>query len=174
MESRAKMFGHPIHPMLIVFPLGLLSMAAIFDVLYLLRDEERWAHGARWLIASGLLGGVAAAVFGVIDWLAIPRGTRAREVGLWHGLGNAVVLALFAASWFLRSETPTQPPVTAIVLGLVGVGISVVTGWLGGELVDRLGVGVDDGANLNAPNSLSGRPAGGAPGGARVEAGSRP
>src|SRR5690606_1973332 len=97
--------------------------------------------------------------FGLIDWLAIPRNTRARRVGAMHGLGNVVVLALFGVSLLLRWDPPHEPGAAAIALALCGAALAVVTGWLGGELVDRLGVGVDDGAHLNAPSSLSGRPA---------------
>jgi hypothetical protein len=82
-------------------------------------------------------------------------------VGLLHGLGNVVVLALFALSWVLRRPDPSAPPTQAIVSGLVGLVLVAVTAWLGGELVDRLGVGVDDGAHLDAPSSLSALPANG-------------
>jgi uncharacterized membrane protein len=105
-----------------------------------------------------VIGGLVAAVFGLIDWLGIPSGTRAKAIGLWHGGGNVVVVVLFIASWFLR-RGHAAAPTTAVVLSAVAVCIALVTGWLGGELVDRLGVGVDDGAHLNAPNSMSGRPA---------------
>ena len=159
MESRAKLFGHPVHPMLIPFPLGLLVTSVAFDVVHLLTDNGKWAEVAHWMIAAGIVGGLAAAPFGLIDWLAIPGGTRARSVGLWHGAGNLVVVALFAVSWFLRRDAPRDPDGLAFVRSLVGVALAVVTGWLGGELVDRLGVGVDDGANVDAPSSLSGRPA---------------
>ena len=159
MESRAKLFGHAIHPILIVFPLGLLSTAVVFDVIYLFTGNGRWADISFWMIAAGVIGGLAAAVFGLIDLLAIPPGTRAQAVGLWHGGGNIVVMILFGVSWLLRREAPTSPEISAIVLSFVGAGLSVLTGWLGGELVERLGVGVDDGAHLNSPSSLSGRPA---------------
>jgi uncharacterized membrane protein len=159
MESRAKLFGHAIHPILIVFPLGLLSTAVFFDVLYLLTSNGRWADISFWMIAAGVIGGLAAAIFGVIDLLAIPPGTRAQAIGLWHGGGNIVVMILFIVSWLLRRDAPTSPKMSAIVLCFAGAGLSVLTGWLGGELVERLGVGVDDGAHLNSPNSLSGRPA---------------
>jgi uncharacterized membrane protein len=99
-------------------------------------------------------------VFGWLDWIAIPRGTRARRIGLWHGVGNVVVLLLFILSWVLRRDTPETPPTGAIVSGLTAVIIALVTAWLGGELVDRLGVGVDDGAHLDSPSSLSELPAG--------------
>src|SRR3954464_2778991 len=160
MESKAKLLGHPIHPMLIVFPLGLLATAVIFDVITLAGRNGAWAGMAFYLIAAGVIGGLLAAVFGLIDWLAIPSGTRAKAIGLWHGVGNVVVVALFAASWFLRRGTPDAPGTLALILSFAGVVLALVTGWLGGELVDRLGVGVDDGAHLNAPSSLSGRAAG--------------
>ena len=159
MESRAKLFGHAIHPILIVFPLGLLSTAVVFDIVYLLTGSGRWADISFWMIAAGVIGGLAAAVFGLIDLLAIPQGTRAQAVGIWHGGGNVVVVLLFGISWLLRRDDPAHPETIAIVLSFAGAGLSVVTGWLGGELVERLGVGVDDGAHLNAPSSLSSRSA---------------
>jgi len=160
MESKAKLLGHPIHQMLIVFPLGLLATAVIFDVIALATRNGAWSGMAFYLIAAGIIGGLTAAVFGLIDWLAIPSGTRAWAIGLWHGVGNVVVVVLFAASWFVRRGTPNAPGTLALSLSFAGGLLALVTGWLGGELVDRLGVGVDDGAHLNAPSSLSGRPAG--------------
>ena len=159
MHARARLFGHPIHQMLIVFPLGLLATAVIFDVIALVTGNTRWAEIAYWLIAAGIIGGLAAAPFGFIDWLGVPGGTRAKRIGLLHGGGNLVVVLLFAGSWLLRRDNPMVPETLALVLSFVGVGLALVTGWLGGELVDRLGVGVDEGAHVNAPSSLSGRPA---------------
>ena len=159
MESRAKLFGHPIHPMLIPFPLGLLATSLVFDVIHRLTGNEPWAEVAYWMIVAGIIGGLAAAPFGWIDWFAIPPGTRAKAVGLWHGVGNLVVVGLFALSWLVRRDAPRELDALAFVLSLAGVALAAVTGWLGGELVDRLGVGVDRGANVNAPSSLSGRPA---------------
>lgn len=79
-----------------------------------------------------------------------------------HGSGNVVVLVLFALSWlFRRDEAGYLPSTLALVASFLGFVLAGVTGWLGGEMVDRLGVGVDNGAHLNAPNSLSGRPAAG-------------
>jgi uncharacterized membrane protein len=159
MESRAKLFGHPIHPMLIVFPLGLLATAVIFDIIQLVRHTGQWTLVAFYMIAAGVIGGLIAAVFGLIDWLAVPSGTRAKRVGLWHGLGNVVVVVLFIVSWLLRKGSPATPSTLAYLCSFAGVALALITGWLGGELVDRLAVGVDDGAHLDAPNSLSGRPA---------------
>ena len=159
MESRAKLLGHPIHPMLIPFPLGLLATSVIFDVIHLVTGGESWAEIAYWMIVAGIVGGLVAAPFGWIDWFAIPSGTRAKSIGLWHGVGNVVVLLLFAVSWLMRRDVPEEPGTLPFVLSLVGVALAAVTGWLGGELVDRLGVGVDRGAHLDSPSALSGRPA---------------
>ncbi len=159
MESRAKFLGHPAHQMLIVFPLGLLATAVIFDVIYLVGGGENMALVAYWMIAAGIIGGFLAAPFGWIDWFAIPAGTRAKSVGLWHGSGNTIVLLLFIGSWLLRRDVPDRPEALAFALSFAGAGLALFTGWLGGELVDRLSVGVDDGAHPNAPSSLSRRPA---------------
>ncbi len=160
MESKTKLFGHPIHPMLIPFPLGLLATSLIFDVFYLATRRKTWSQTSYHMIAAGVVGGVLAAVFGLLDWLAIPGFTRAKAIGLWHGVGNAVVTVLFTASWLMRRNRRNyEPDDPAVALSFIGGLLATITGWLGGELVDRLGVGVDRGAHLDAPNSLSGRPA---------------
>ncbi len=167
MESKVKFAGHPVHPMLIVFPLGLLSTAVIFDIIYLVSGNSQWTLVAYYMIGAGIIGGLAAAVFGWLDWIAIPRGTRARRIGLYHGVGNVIVVAFFILSWVLRKDAPEMPPTGAIVAALSGVVLALVTSWLGGELVDRLGVGVDEGAHLDSPSSLSELPAGAGLTGAR-------
>lgn len=159
MESRVKLAGHPVHQMLIVFPLGLLATAVVFDVIFLVTDDPTWTQAAFYMIGAGVVIGLAAAVPGSVDWLAIPRGTRAKRIGLIHGVGNVIVVALFGLSWYMRRDNPAAPPTEAVVAGLLGAGLAVLTGWLGGELVGRLGVGVDDGAHLDAPSSLTGMPA---------------
>ena len=160
MESRAKLLGHPVHTSLIVFPLGLLGMAEIFDLLALAMGQGYWAEIALWMMIAGVVTGLIAAPFGLVDWLAIPAGTRAKRIGAIHGIGNVIVVGLFAASWLVRrGGAPEDPGALALLLSFAGFALALVTGWLGGELVDRLGVGVDDGANLNAPSSLSGRSA---------------
>lgn len=155
-ETRFKLLGHPVHPMLIVYPLGLLSAAVVFDVLYLLTGNGDLATFSFWALAAGLVGGLAAAVFGLIDWLGLPSGTRAKRVGAAHGGGNVIVVALFAISFLLRTDNAQYlPDTTPLLLGLLGAAIALVTAWLGGELVYRLRVGVDDDAGLDASNSLA-------------------
>ncbi|HEY8471454.1 MAG TPA: DUF2231 domain-containing protein [Natronosporangium sp.] len=157
MESRARALGHAIHPTLIVFPLGLLATAVIFDIIYLFNDREGLAAASGYMIAAGLIGGLVAAAFGLIDWLAIPAGTRAKRVGLWHGSLNVVVVALFAISWLLRlGGDGWEPGVAALIFSFAGAGVALVSAWLGGELVERLGIGVDRGAGPDASSSLRG------------------
>jgi len=160
MKSKARFLGHPIHPMLVVIPLGLFIAAAAFDGLYYWRGDMTFATISYYNIAGGILGGLLAAAFGLLDWLAIPSGTRAKRIGLFHGAINVTMVMLFAAVWIARTALPDYAP-TTFVLGIeaTAVALALLAGWLGGELVDRLGVGVDEGANLNAPNSLSGCPA---------------
>lgn len=154
MEAKAKLFGHAIHPILIVFPLGLLSTSIVFDILYLATDRSTWSTVSYWMIAAGLIGGAVAALFGLIDFLSIPSGTRAKSVGLTHGLVNLGAIAVFGVSFFVRMKT-AEAGWFALILSLAGFLLAMLGGWLGGELVERLGVGVHDNANLDAPSSLS-------------------
>lgn len=160
MEAKAKFLGHAIHQQLIPFPFGLLVTAVIFDFLYLITGSGEIATVAWWMIAAGIVGGLLAAPFGWIDWFAIPTGTRAKKIGLLHGTGNVVLLAIFAGSWLLRRPVPEEPSAVALALSFAGLALAIFTGWLGGELVDRHAVAIDDGAHLDAPHSLSGQPAG--------------
>lgn len=158
MESKAKMFGHAIHPILIVFPLGLLATSVIFDVIYLLTSSPTWHIVSFWMIAAGIVGGLMAAVFGLIDFLYIPSGTRAKSIGAIHGIVNVIVVGLFGASLWLRHSSDDIPSTGALVLSFAGFVLALVGGWFGGELVERLGVSVSPGANLNAPSSLTSKP----------------
>jgi uncharacterized membrane protein len=156
MEARAKFLGHPVHQMLVVFPLGLLATAVLFDVVWLISEGATWPAIAYWVMAAGLIGAVVAAPFGFIDWLAIPRGTRARAIGRLHGIGNMAVSLLYLASWLLRSQE-APPSVVALLLSFLGATIALFTAWLGGELVSRLGIGVHDNAGVDASSSLRSR-----------------
>jgi uncharacterized membrane protein len=162
MQSKAKLLGHPIHQMLIPVPLGLFIVAALLDVAHVLT-------GAAWIpsvsffnLIVGIGGGLLAAVFGAIDWWSIPQGTRAKRIGLFHGAGNVLVVSLFAVAVAVRYANPGYvATMLPLILEIAALALGGVTAWLGGELVDRLGVGVDDGAHLDAPSSLGSRPASG-------------
>lgn len=160
MESRLKLLGHPVHPMLIVFPLGLLSTAVIFDVIDLAGGPDVFGDVAYWNIIAGLIGGVLAAAAGAFDLLAIPSGTRAKRIAVLHALVNTGVILLFAGVWAVRMAADHRGAGGGLLaIELVALGIAGVGAWFGGELVDRLGVGVDRDADLNATNSLRSRSA---------------
>ena len=154
MESKAKLFGHAVHPMLIVLPLGLFVTSVIFDWIHRATKKEEPAKVAHAMICAGIIGGLAAAVPGLIDWLAVPQETRAKRIGLWHGAGNVLVLLFFMLSWLKRRRSPGSPPTSAFLLSHAGLALGTGTAWLGGELVYRLNIGIDTGAEPDAPNSL--------------------
>ncbi len=81
MRSRARFLGHPVHQMLVIFPLGLLATSVLFDIIYLVSDNPVMASVSYWMMAAGIVGALLAAPFGTIDWLAIPKGTRAKRIG---------------------------------------------------------------------------------------------
>jgi uncharacterized membrane protein len=157
MKSKVRVAGHGLHPMLIAFPLGLLGISPIWDILRLTTGKASWGNIAYWTIIAGVLSAVVAAIPGFVDWLAIPKGTRAKTVGVWHMGTNLVVLALFGISLWLRRTTPgghEAAGTLAFIPAWLGVGFSLVSAWFGGELVERLGVSVDESADLDAPSSL--------------------
>ena len=154
MESHSKVAGHPLHPILIALPLGLLTTSLIFDVRAKTRLDATDSKIARALIGAGVLSGLVAAIPGIVDWLNVPDNSRAKSIGLLHGGGNILALALFALSWKKRRPNETQPDTSAVALSVIAGAILGLTGWLGGEMVYRLGIGVDPGANPDAPNSL--------------------
>ena len=158
MESRTKVLGHPVHPMLIVLPLGLFIGAVVFDAVYLRWGFASLASVGHWNIGAGIAGGLLAAIAGFLDWLAIPAGTRAKRVGVYHALSNVTALLVFAGVFWMRSNSVNLAPTPRLfAMEMVALMFGALGGWLGGELVDRLGVGVDNGANLDAPNSMSGK-----------------
>lgn len=144
--------------MLVVFPLGLLATSVAWDICRLATDSPRWGLISYWTIVAGVLGALLAAIPGFIDWMAIPRNTRARTVGLYHMVLNLVVLGLFVISLVARSSAPGGYEMAGfgrMVWGWMGVALALVSAWLGGELIETLGISVDEKAHPNAPSSLS-------------------
>ena len=155
MKTKAEFLGHPIHQMVIALPLGLLATAATFDAISAATRNRKLARAGYYMQGAGLLSAFGAAVPGAMDWWEIPRSTRAKNIGLLHGIGNLAVTGLFGASWLLRRRKPSTVGATGLALSTSGALLALVTGWLGGELVDQLGIGVHEGANVDAPSSLS-------------------
>jgi uncharacterized membrane protein len=146
MASPASIAGHPIHPMLIPFPIALWVFSFVADLLYLWRGHREWIWLGSWVLLAGCLGAIAAAVFGIIDYLAI-EDKRVAKVATWHARFNVLALLLFAASWYLRtdkgSDLVNDSLRIPIALSAIGVIVVTISGWLGGELVFKHGVGVN-------------------------------
>jgi uncharacterized membrane protein len=155
MESRAKFLGHPVHQMLVPIPAGLFVVGALLDIVDRFVTAEWIPTVSFWNLVLGIFAGLFAAIFGLVDWSKIPSHTRAKGIGAIHGIGNVVAVGLFIVAVQSRWGMPGYATDTlALTLEVIAFAILAVTGWLGGELVDRLGIGVDDGANVNAPSSL--------------------
>lgn len=144
---RAKIMGHPIHPMLIVFPIGLYITSFVFDLVYLSTGVSFWFRMAYWTMVGGLIGNAIAAVPGLLDYLTLPPRTEARQIATYH-MGIGVVLAiLYFANILLRDWgiiAENMKPWSVVILNLVGVLLIGLQGWLGGELVYRHGIGVEE------------------------------
>ncbi|HEX6242362.1 MAG TPA: DUF2231 domain-containing protein [Polyangiales bacterium] len=153
MESRAKFLGHPVHQMLIPIPAGLFIVAAVLDIVDVFVEASWIPTVTFWNIVIGIGAGLFAALFGALDWTKIPAGTRAKRVGALHAVGNVLALTFFAVAVLLRGGS-SAAGWTPLVLEVMALALLGVTAWLGGELVDRMGVGVADGAHLDAPSSL--------------------
>ena len=147
MASRASIGGHPIHPMLIPFPIGLLVFSVVADLIYLWRGNSVWEnHVAFYTLLAGIIGGAAAAIPGLIDWATLTD-PAAVKVANWHARVNIIGLVIFIASFYLRTTSGakwiTSFPMLPIILSLVGVIGLTIAGYLGGELVFRHGVAVN-------------------------------
>jgi hypothetical protein len=160
--------GRPIHLELSKQPRdqGCLDLAAVLQRLAYRRRHRvlQLRVGRQQLPADRLVARaepVFSRPFGLADWLTVPAATRAKRVGIWHGLGNVVMVALFFVSWLVRTGSADHAVTTPMfVVEVVAIALGSVTAWLGGELVDRLGIGPDTDANPDAPGSLPLRPAG--------------
>jgi uncharacterized membrane protein len=141
--------------MLVVFPLGLFVTAVVFDLIALVSDNPVSGQVGFWNIAAGVIGAVLAALTGLADWTAIPPASRAKQVGLIHGATNAGVVILFAIAWLVRRDnTDHAPSAAAFTLEVLGLAAGAFAAWLGGELVERHGIGVAPDADVNARSSL--------------------
>jgi len=157
MKSRIVVAGHSLHVMLVAFPLGLLCLSPVWDILRMSTPQPAWGAIAFWTIFAGVASALVAAVPGLLDYLAIPSGTRAKLVGTRHLQLNLTLVGLFTLSLVLRKIAPDgyqNAGIAAMLPGWFGVVVAGFSAWMGGELVETLGIGVHDGANPDAPSSL--------------------
>ncbi len=145
MRSRAHLLkGHPIHPMLIPFPIAFLLGAFIFDLIGTASATPGWYSAGKYLAGAGLVMGLVAAVPGLIDYLfAIPPDSSGKRHARRHLLLNVAVLLLFARAFWVRGAPGVPPDAPILWLEALGVGLLAWSGWLGGTLVFRNQIGVD-------------------------------
>ena len=148
MASPASLGGHPVHPMLIPFPIALWVFSLIADVIYLWRGNPVWRDWvAFYTLLGGIVGGVLAAVPGLIDWLSLTD-PAVKKIANWHARLNVIALLIFVASFYLRTTSGAGlvggSYTIPFALSVVGVILITISGWLGGEMVFRHGVAVDE------------------------------
>ena len=140
MRTPARILDHPIHPMLIPFPIGLWTFALVADVVYRFTADPMWLTMAFWTMLGGTIGAALAAVPGLIDFLSLTD-RRAVRTGTIHLTLNLVIVALFVANLVLRA-TGRAATTLPFVLSVVGVGLLLVSGWFGWQLIYGHGVAV--------------------------------
>ena len=157
MASRASIGGHPIHPMLIPFPIGLFVFSFIADLVYLWQGNPIWRdYVAFYTMLGGIIGAAAAAIPGLIDWATLTD-RAAVKVANWHARVNIFTLVVFVVSFYLRTTSGAawipNLPMLPFILSIVGVIGLTIAGWLGGQLVFAHGVAVDTQAAPKEPET---------------------
>ncbi len=147
MASPASINGHPVHPMIIPFPIALWVFSLVADVIFLWRGNPVWRdYIAFYALLGGIIGAAVAAVPGVIDWLSL-KDREVVKIANWHARLNVIALLIFAASFYLRttggSELVSGSHTIPFGLSVLGVILISISGWLGGEMVFKHGVAVD-------------------------------
>jgi uncharacterized membrane protein len=141
-RSTASIGGHPIHPMLVPFPIAFLVGTLVTDLAFWGTGDPFWARASAWLVGAGVIMGLLAAVFGFIDFVTIGR-ARQGSTGWVHLFGNLLAVALSFVSVLLRiGDAKSAVLPWGLVLSFIVVGILLVTGWMGGELAYRYKIGV--------------------------------
>jgi uncharacterized membrane protein len=148
MASPASIGRHPVHPMLIPFPIALWVFSFIADVIYLWRGNPIWRDWiAFYTLLGGIIGAAVAAVPGLIDWLSITD-RAVVKIANWHARLNVIALVVFAISFYLRTTSGARmiggSYTIPVALSILGIILITISGWLGGEMVFRHGVAVDE------------------------------
>ncbi|MGI8569694.1 MAG: DUF2231 domain-containing protein [Methylocella sp.] len=149
MRVPASIFKHPIHPMLIVFPIGLWIFSLACDLIRLLAGASgnAWSTVALYSMVGGFIGALCAAVPGFIDLLFYKGGAPpVKKIALTHMAINLTAVVLYAINIWLRADGPASMAAgmsAPVLLSIIGVALLIVSGWLGGQMVHVYGVGVE-------------------------------
>jgi uncharacterized membrane protein len=142
MNSRASIRSHPIHPMLVVFPIGLWVFSLVCDVVYHAGSHNMfWKGMAFYTMLGGIVGALLAAIPGFIDFLTI-RERQTKRIATTHMILNLMVVALFIFNLGIRYNASPDNEIFAVIVSVVGIAMLAVSGWLGGSMVYVHRVGV--------------------------------
>jgi uncharacterized membrane protein len=147
MASPASIGKHPMHAMLIPFPIALWVFSLVADLIYLWRSNPIWKDWiAFYTLATGIIGAALAAVPGFIDWLSL-KDPKVVKIANWHARLNVIALVIFAVSFYLRTTSGARlvsgSYTIPVLLSVLGVILITISGWLGGEMVYVHGVAVE-------------------------------
>lgn len=143
-HSTAKVAGHPLHPMIVPFPIAFFVSTLVTDLLYLNTGRAGFADASTWLLGAGLAMAALAAILGLTDFLGDAR-VRSLRHAWWHMIGNVVVVVLEALNLGVRiSQGMEDVAGAAVILSAIVVVLLLFTGWMGWELVYRHHVGISD------------------------------
>jgi uncharacterized membrane protein len=142
-RSTASIAGHPIHPMLIPFPIAFFVATFVCDLVYWSTRSEAWANATIWLLGAGIVMAALAAVAGLTDVLGDDR-IRSLGDAWWHAGGNILVVLIEIYNWYTRYTDGAAAIIpVGLILSAIVVGILLFTGWKGWEMVYRHRVGVE-------------------------------
>jgi uncharacterized membrane protein len=143
MGSAASVYKHPIHPMIIPFPIALWIFSLVCDVIFKMGwGGAAWSDLALYTMIGGFCGAVIAAVPGYIDYRSITSDPESSRIALWHMVVNLSIVVIFGVNIWLRVGALATDDLP-FALSLLGVGMLGVSGWLGGELVYVRGLAVE-------------------------------
>jgi uncharacterized membrane protein len=144
--SKAKLLGHPIHPMLVAFPITFFSSTLLGSIAYLATSDRDWFRLAYFANVAGVVTALIAAVPGFLDWTGIPSHLRAKQVGVVHMTLNLIVVAIFTLNLGMQGAQLGEPVPSGwsgFVLSLLGVMLLLMSGYYGWTLVQTHHVGIN-------------------------------
>jgi uncharacterized membrane protein/nitrite reductase/ring-hydroxylating ferredoxin subunit len=143
MKSKVHIKSHPLHPILVIFPIAFFTATLVFNFLNFLTRNQSFANTSFYMNVGGLICAVAAAVPGIIDYAyTVPPRSTAKRRAVRHGLLNTTVLLLFLMALLMRLNFPNLQ-IATLLIEAAGVAIMIVAGWMGATLVHRNQIGVD-------------------------------